>query len=623
MIAALERAFDDAGLETERHYFYAVLPEPVDAEVTVLANPERGEPVVSFPLRETPPDGDPYAGDPRHVPGFNAFSGSGTVESGIVYANRALTRDFEKLAEMGVEIEGKIVVARYGGSYRGDKARLAELHGAAGLILFLDPASAGRGPQWPAGGWSNGTSIQRGSIKTLPWAGDPLTPFVEATRDAERLDISEVALPTIPVQPIGWDSAREIVARMTGPSVDELGLDGWATGLEAVTRVEGGDSLRVRLRVEQTRDIRRSANVLGTMVGASEPDRMIVVGSHHDAWGFGASDPASGLITVVDAARVLNERVASGELPPPRRSIVFAGWGAEEYGLIGSTEWVEGRLGALQRGAVAYLNLDMAAVGPNMAAAATPSLRRAVIDGASGARAAGRSETIADAGMTSRGELGGGSDFVPFLCHAGVPSVAMVARGSEGSAYHTEFDHLAWYRSTVGDDYESARMVRDAAVGVIERLAWDPLIPVHPADTARSAAKAIQAIAADHDEALDAAMRLEAAASAIESARARAEEALAAGSLTDDDLDRVNEMLLGATRAWTDPEGLAGRPWYRHLYASPDPETGYGAWTIPGLRGALHAGDAEAIAHESARLVGVAERIEAAAAEILSLFSDS
>ncbi|MEM9801752.1 MAG: M28 family peptidase, partial [Planctomycetota bacterium] len=370
VIAAMASAFEELGLEVEIHRFRAYLSSPVDASLS-LVSPRETE----LSLREGVLPGSPYSEleDADLRLGWNAYSGSGDVTAEVVYANYGRREDFETLAERGVDCSGKIVVARYGGNFRGYKAKYAEAAGAAGLVIYTDPADAGygRGLETPEGGWANCDQIQRGSLKTLPWQGDPLTPGIEATADAERLDPDEIALPTIPVQPVGWQAAMQILAPMQGESVPQ----GWQGGLPFRYRIEGGPDVRVRLRVEQERRFVETANVLGTLPGTETPKGApgIVLGAHHDAWVYGANDPTSGTICVMETARVLADLLAkNGERP--RRSITFAGWGAEEHGIIGSTEWVEGRRAALIESADLYVNLDASAAGLDIGVSASPSL---------------------------------------------------------------------------------------------------------------------------------------------------------------------------------------------------------------------------------------------------------
>lgn len=325
-IEQLEEAFRGMGLSVQRHEFWAYLSVPVDAGLWIV------EPALAeLPIAESAIAGDPYALEGVPEFGFNAYAATGDVTAEVVYANFGTKEDFEKLAESGVDCTGRIVVARYGGNYRGYKAKYAEAAGAAGLLIFTDPADSRymQGIQYPEGGWQTETCIQRGSIKTAPWPGDPLTPFVEATEHAERIDPREAGLPNIPVQPIGWAAARAIMEQMRG----ELVPKGWQGGLPLAYRVTGAGGVTVRMKVEQERKLVKSANVIATLEGAVWPEERVIIGCHHDAWGYGASDATSGMIALLESARSFAELAQAGQRPA--RSIVFCGWGRRSRGSSG------------------------------------------------------------------------------------------------------------------------------------------------------------------------------------------------------------------------------------------------------------------------------------------------
>ena len=627
VVEFLAKSFEEFGLEVEVQELTVLLARPVEAELELVA-PEQ----MTLPVRERALLGDPFTSDSALRPGWNAYSGSGEVEGEVVYANYGRVEDFELLRERGVDCTGKVVLARYGGNYRGYKAKFAEAAGAAGLVIFTDPADSGygRGLPYPEGGYANETSIQRGSIKTLPYYGDPTTPFVEATPDAERIPVDELALPRIPVQPVGWGAAQEILSRMRGESVPRE----WQGGLPFRYRLTGEADVRVRLRVVQERTLMRTQNVLGTLVGAVEPERRIVLGAHHDAWGHGASDPTCGLICVVEAARAWAKAAEAGQRP--RRSITFAGWGAEEYGIIGSVEYVESRLAELKENAVAYLNFDAAATGPRFRASSSPSLQRAIAGAATRLPPAdgGGSNVFSawleagpnpsDPALPRFGTMGGGgSDHVGFVALAGVPCAGLHGSGAEGSAYHSAYDTLSWYRKVVGDDYESARMVTGAAVLVSARLANAPLLPLDPARLGPETRRHLRSLTQrgretglfDANEAGEVAVelsRIDAAARQFEK-RARAVQdelaaAVAAGSLGDDERARANALLMGLDRVWLDPAGVPGRPWYRNLYGASDENSGYAAWMLPALRHAIEHVDGAALRAAERRYLAVFER---------------
>lgn len=606
VIDAIAGAFDGMGLETEVWWFEPFLSRPVSASLTIVGDPaaspvgdgdraRRG--ITSLPIRERELLEDPATRHPDLDWGWNAYSGSGVVEAEVVYANRGRREDFERLRELGVDCTGKIVLARYGGNYRGFKVKFAEEAGAAGLVIFLDPGDYGdgRGPTWPEGGWANETCIQRGSIVTLPWKGDPLTPFEPARGDVTRLDPSEVALPEIPVQPIGYAAATRIMAAMKGPTVDMMGLDGWTGGMGVPYRVEGGD-LELRLEVAQVREVMKTANVFGVLPGCERPEELVVVGCHHDAWGFGAADPLAGMIVVLETAKVFAEAANRGLRP--RRTIVFAAWGAEEFGIIGSCEWVEAEAERLRRNAVAYVNLDMAAMGTRFGASGTPSLATAVMRAAAGSTQPGEDRSVLDAWKGDRdapvlGDLGGGSDHVGFVCHLGVPSVSLSARGSQGSAHHSNYDTLAWYRATVGDDYVGATMLTGITAALVAELADSPLPPIDPVPAVAGLDRRLDAYEA---AAVEAGLAMDPVELRLEIGRARtACESAARRLQTVAADDRVVRSLIDFDRIWIDEEGLPGRPWFRNQFSASDRDSGYGAVVLPRLSEAIRDRDQSAL----------------------------
>lgn len=637
VIEKIEGAFEAMGLKVQRHEFWALLPRPVSAVLEIVSPDAK-----SLILKERLLDEDLFTQNPALDPGWNAFSGSGDVTGEIVYANYGRKEDFAKLAELGISVKGKIALARYGGNFRGYKAKFAELAGAAGLIIYTDPADAGytKGLLYPEGGYANDTCIERGSLITAPYTGDPLTPGIEATKDAKRIRIEDAGLCRIPVQPIGYGAALEIMKRMTGPAVaGNPGTTAWQGALPVPYRLAGGEALRVRIKVEQDREIRKSANVVGVLEGSQEPEKLVVIGCHHDAWGFGAADPLAGTITLMEAARVMSEASKAGERP--RRSIAFCAWGAEEYGIVGSTEWVEANRDMLATDGVAYFNLDMASMGVDFGSASGPSIRRAI------ARAAGEvpqardaSKTVLeawlakgkdarDATLPAFGDLGGGSDHVAFWCHVGVASAGMSGGGSQGNSYHSIYDNLQWYRKVVGEDYEPAMMVTRMVGAAALRLANEKLVEIEPqmcvtefrrqlrdvsvrgvaaglwkapeasvqgsggASPAASADPAAWAPVADVLGAID--EDAEETERVVRSAVAAWGEQVSAGKLDGKQIADLNARLMATDRAWIVTEGLEGRPWYKNTLAAPDRDSGYASWMLPVLRRVVEDRDSAAI----------------------------
>ncbi|MFM9956576.1 MAG: M28 family peptidase [Phycisphaerales bacterium] len=635
-IDKLATAFADMGLEVQTHWVWPYLAKPVGAELEIIAPPTAAR---KLGLSEPPIPGDDYTRSPDLIPlAWNAYSGSGDVTGPVVYANYGTKSDFAKLKELGIDVKGAIVLARYGGNFRGFKAMFAEEAGAAGLLIFTDPEDSGfqRGPAYPEGGWATPTQVQCGSILT-GLAGDPLTPMIEATENAPRITAEEAGLPVIPVQPISWESAQPILKAMTGEPVADR-VPEWQGGLPTPYRLYGGADLRVRLKVEQSRQITKTANVLATLKGAKEPEKKIIIGCHHDAWNHGACDPTCGLILVLEAARVFSDLAKAGS--PPDRSIVFAAWGAEEFGILGSVEWVEGNRDDLEKNGVAYINLDMATMGPNFYASATPTLRSLIYDSAkavpnaplvnhtrrkpptaeemkspgtvyeswakrsASAPAPGSPPASAEATLPEPpiGDLGGGSDHIGFVCHVLVPSISLGSGGAPGTSYHSIYDTLDWYRAVVGDDYLPAQMNARMTALITARLANADVLPLDPRRVAPDFRKQIDRLSKKAEArklTLDSAAfepaltQLEAASTALHQSieevvnadvAARAQRAVA-----------LNAILHDTDRVWKLPDGAPGRAWFRNAYAASDRDSGYAPWILPLLEAAVEDGDQAAI----------------------------
>jgi N-acetylated-alpha-linked acidic dipeptidase len=619
VVQRLADAFREMGLEVEVQPIWVYLSDPVSAELEIVS-PEK----LTLTIKEESLPDDDFSGREGLSFGWNAYSGSGEAVGEVVYANHGRKEDFEQLKALGVDCTGKIVIARYGGNYRGYKAKFAEMAGAAGLIIFTDPKDSGymRGMVWPEGGYANDTYIQRGSIKTLPYAGDALTPFIEATEEARRLDPTAIPLPKIPVQPIGYGAAWKIMKHMKGESVP----NDWQGGLPFRYRLTGGEDLRVRIKVEQDRAIRKTHNVVARITGSERPDQWVVLGSHHDAWGYGASDPAAGTMCLVECARVLAAAAAEGRRP--KRSILFGCWAAEEHGIIGSVEWVERHRDALAKGGVAYINMDMAAMGPNFRSSASPVLQRMIADvsrtvpqvGADGTSVfdhwASRQAGAGAMDSPKFGSLGGGSDHVGFWCHLGIPSCSFGAGGSAGTSYHSIYDNLNWYWKTVGEDYLPGRMVTQMAVVAASRLADAPVLPFDPAESGLQTIehlKKLRELWPDYEPADRAFLRIGYAAEQFATRAAAVRTTLVEGNRSGrigvDQAVDIDAVLLRMNGRWLITEGIPGRPWFRNLFAATDENSGYASWMLPALRKAVEERDIEMLNQYSRQYILVFEQL--------------
>ncbi len=593
----IARVMDEAGMEVERYPYDLYLPSlERDIEVEVVTP-------IRIPLnnQEYVLEEDRFSDDPDLGEGWNAFSGSGDVTGEVVYANYGRKEDFERLEEWGVDVRGKVVVARYGGNFRGYKAKYAEAHGAAGLIMYSDPEDGGYvdGAPYPEDRWLSESTIQRGSVLALDWTGDPLTPFEPALPtdgdvEVERLDPEDVeGLHSIPVTPIPHASAKEILGRMTGRPVP---ADGWQGGLPFTYRLTGGSKLTVRVAVNQPKGLVRATNVVGTIRGSDHPDEWIVLGSHYDPWTFGAVDPNSGTAMLLTMAEALGELARRGERP--RRSVMIAHWDAEEYGIIGSTEWVEQLRDELTASAVAYINADGAVSGGSFGSSASPSLKGPIVDAARAVAYPGSEGTVYDHWMEGApddaegppmGNLGGGSDHVAFYTHVGVPSAGL-SMGGSSPIYHSGYDNFAWYERFGDTDFVYGPALARVDGVLTLRLANAEVLPYDVARYAtdlRSHVADLEELAADEGrtvsfDGLRASVdALDEAARAFTEAR---EARLERGRPGTDEARRINGMLIGLEKAFLRTEGLQGRAWSRSLYASPDPFSGYASWMLPGLR---------------------------------------
>ncbi|WP_075351352.1 M28 family peptidase [Algoriphagus marinus] len=589
--AYMTKVMSDAGMDVKSHPYDVYLPNDPGESLLQIISPE----TMTLSQQEGPIAGDEFSTDPRLHKGFNAFSGSGDVTAEVVYANYGTKADFEKLAEMGVDLKGKVVIARYGGNFRGYKAKFAEESGAAALIIYTDPedSGSGKGGVYPDGPFFNETTIQRGSLLTLDYTGDPLTPFEPAlprdgAKQAKRLDPSEVAFHTIPVSPIGYGAAKEILSRMKGSAVPEA----WQGGLPFDYKITGGSDLKVRVMVDQKSDFIRANNIIGTFVGSKYPDEWIILGSHYDAWSFGATDPNSGTAMMLTLAEAIGELVKNGEAPA--RSIMIGHWDAEEQGVIGSTEWVEQYQKELGAKAVTYMNFDGGVSGRNFGISSAPTLKNLIIEASKEVQYPDSSKTVFQvwAGKNEEpriGNLGGGSDHIAFYMHVGVPSLSGGVGGP--TAYHSNYDNFNYYSKFVDPSFKMGGTVAQV-IGILTlRLANAEVIPYDVSRYARdlrghfdNAVKNVKTIAPDFNsfDQVDAAIKkLETSSSAYETAL---NGALTSDNLSSKTIHKLNVGLLALEKSWIDPKGMYYGSWYRSLYVSNDPFSGYASWILPGIQ---------------------------------------
>ncbi len=537
---------------------------------------------------------DPFSSDPGLLKGWNAYSGSGDVTAEIVYANYGTKEDFERLKELGISVQGKIVLARYGQNFRGYKAKFAEENGAAGLIIYTDPLDSGyaKGLVYPEGVYYNETAIQRGSVLTEDFTGDPLTPFepalpMDGKIKVKRLDPKETKMHTIPVTPMGYGAAAKIIGQMRGVAVPQ----GWQGGLPYTYRLEGGEGLKVRLMVDQKRDFVRAYNVVGTFKGTEFPDEWIVLGCHYDAWGFGATDPNSGTAMLLGLSETLGKLVGEGK--GPKRSVLIAHWDAEEHGVIGSTEWVEQMKADLGAKAVAYLNFDGGVSGTNFGAAASPTLKKLLLEASREVSYPGTEKTVYDVWKGDKetpiiGNLGGGSDHIGFYMHVGVPSLSGGTSGP--TLYHTNYDTFKFYGEYVDPTFKMGPMV-EQVVGIMTlRLANAEIIPydvMKYATDMKGHFKNVEEKVRGYNKDFSGFAKVDASLDILEQKTGQFNSALQrvldSNKLSKKEIRSINQQLLALEKSFIDDKGMYYGSWYRSLYASTDPFSGYASWVLPGI----------------------------------------
>ena len=635
--------FREWGFEARIETYHVLFPTPRRRSLTLL-EPTRFE----ASLIEEPAAGDGTAeiAVAEGLPPFNAFSADGDVTGELVYVNRGIPADYDVLERLGISVRGKIVIARYGGSWRGIKPKVAFERGAIGCLIFNDPGDDGysQGAGYPDGSFKHPTAVQRGSVLDLPLRpGDPLTPMRGATEDATRLDRSAAeTLMRIPVLPISWLDAQPLLEALGG----ETAPAAWRGGLPITYRIGPGPA-RVRLQLEFDWSLAPAHNVIARMPGTDRPDQWILRGNHHDAWVIGARDPISGLVGLMAEAQAVGRLAREGHRP--RRTIVYAAWDAEEPGLLGSTEWAEHHADELREHAAVYINSDsnsrgfLRAGGSHALETLVNQVANDVEDPQTGVsvgerlrasrRARGSSAEYQRLRASDRlriSALGSGSDYSPFLQHLGVSSLN-VGYGGEGSGgeYHTAFDTFDFFRRFVDPGAVYGAALARTGLRLTLRLANADVLPFEFGATASTVGRYVDEVvelaASERDRlgrerelvqggdfrlAADPArpfVEPEARAPApylnfaplrnahdrlVRAARSADRSLVAAAEGGDAAVqEQLDELVVGSERLLTRDHGLPGRPWFRHHLYSPGLYTGYGVKTLPGVREAIEQGE--------------------------------
>jgi N-acetylated-alpha-linked acidic dipeptidase len=601
------------GLETEVRTYEVFMPHATGVRV-LRVSPQSKELVLSEPAVV----GDPTSTTIQYLT-VNGYSGAGDVTGDVVYVNYGLIEDYAQLDSMGISVQGRIVVARYGRSFRGIKAREAEKRGARALLIYSDPQDDGfvRGDVYPEGAMRPAFGVQRGSVMNA--SGDPSTPGYASVAGAARLSMESFAIPRIPVVPVSFGNAAELLRDLRGAAVPQT----WQGGL-AFRYHAGPGPVQARVIVTDdraTKPYKPIYNTFATIRGSEFPDELVMVGAHRDAWGPGAADNVSGIVSTLEAARAIAALVQNGQRP--KRTIVFATWDAEEWGLIGSTEYVEDDSLRLLRSAVAYLNQDVAAQGSRFSGGGSPSLRATLRDVAATIpdpngrgtiydewrKAAGATDTVTPA----MGDPGGGSDFAGFYNHLGIP-IADWGFGGAGGVYHSQYDGTKWMETFGDPGYRYHAAAGRIAAAFALRLANAEILPFDYVEYARTLRRYLPEIDrgisarrwSESSAPIVAALtRMEQAATDFATQR---DDALRAG-LPAANAQRANAALMSVERALTRAEGLTSRPWFRNLVYASDENNGYATMPLPSINEAIRRGDAALTRREISDL---ARRLDAA-----------
>ena len=610
------------GLETELRTYDVYLPHATGVKLTRL-----GRDTVVLDLQEPGIAGDPATMLPQYLP-VNGYGGAGVGEGELVFVNFGLIEDYATLDSMGVSVQGKVVLARYGRSFRGIKSREAEKRGAVAVLIYTDPLDDGfvQGDVYPEGPMRPLRGLQRGSV--FNGTGDPLTPGYASKPGAPRLKPDETSLSKVPVVPISAANAQALMAHVRGTEIPR----NWQGGMALRYHVGPGP---VRVRVEVTTDAATAGtkqiyNTLGYLRGSLYPNEYVYIGAHRDAWGPGAADNISGTVSVLEAAHALADLAKRGDRP--QRTIVFATWDAEEWGLVGSTEHVEDDSLRLKAGAVAYLNQDVSAQGSQFGGGGSPSMRAILRDitkqvqdprGRGTVYETWRAATgiRADTLEPPMGDPGGGSDFAGFYNHFGIPMADWGFGGPSGT-YHSAYDTFDWMERFGDPGFQYHATAARIGAAMLLRLANAQLLPYDYAEFARTMTRYVAPVergltqkgwnAAAVAPLVTAIARLEKSATAFAVAR---DAALAAAIAPAAQL-AANSALLRVERVLARPSGLKSRPWYRSLIYASDVDNGYSTMSFPGINESIRYGtQAETVAEINdlaARFGAAADAVDAA-----------
>ncbi|MCW5963025.1 MAG: M28 family peptidase [Bryobacterales bacterium] len=617
------------GLQAEYEIYEVMLPYPGDRRLELLS-PTKYRAV----LQEPAIDQDPDSGQRNQLPTFNAYAGSGDVTASLVYVNYGTPEDYDELERLGISVKGKIVIARYGRSWRGIKPKLAQERGAVGCIIYSDPADDGfgKGAVYPEGPHRPPQGVQRGSVMDMPiYPGDPTTPFTPSLPGAKRLAVNESpTILKIPVLPISHSDAQPLLEAIGGQAAPPA----WRGGLSLEYRL-GDGSATARLEVRNQFELRKIYNVVATIPGKDFPDEWVIYGNHHDAWVNGANDPVSGTSVVLETGRVLAELRKQGW--QPSRTIKLCFWDGEEFGIIGSTEWVEHHAQELRQKLVAYFNSDSNGRGQLRVGGShhlAPFIRELLAD----VEDPGTKRSVLEARMRLQrgmdGEdrpfpvdaAGSGSDYAPFLHHITMPALNFGFGGGCPSAgvYHSIYDSIAWFEKHCDPGYLYGKALSEVMLTALLRLSNAPVLPYDFEELSRTIEgyrREVAALALERKHSLDTASVEQDLRQLQAEARVWNEWVLANRETLSDDkaaAREVNAALLAAERQLALDRGLPDRAWYRHQIYAPGLFTGYGVKTLPGIRESLEQNQPELAQQHTKELSAALQRLRGYLRELRS-----
>jgi N-acetylated-alpha-linked acidic dipeptidase len=630
-IAGLFRSW---GFETTIENYYVLFPTPKFRSLELLGSKPYKAKLEEPALKEDRTSGQKA----EQLPPYNAYSADGDVTAELVYVNHGIPADYEQLEKMGIDVKGKIVIAKYGGSWRGIKPKVAAEHGAIGCLIYSDPEDDGyrAGDVYPEGAFRPKAGVQRGSVMDMPvYPGDPLTPGIAATKDAKRLNRADVVtIMKIPVQPISYEDAQPLLESLGGQVVPSA----WRGGLPITYHV-GPSKVKVHLKLQFNWDIKPLYDVIAKLKGTQFPDEWIIRGNHHDAWVNGADDPLSGLVSELEEARGIAALVKKGY--KLKRTLVYCAWDGEEPALLGSTEWTEDHQGELKQKAVFYLNTDdnergfVNAAGSHTLEPFFNEVANDVIDPETGVSIKERryAKAVVDADKANRlkllnnkniklGALGAGSDWSGFLQFLGIASMSLGFGGEGvGGQYHSAYDSYDYYTRFGDPGYAYGKTLSETTGRIMMRMGNADVLPFDFSsftrtvldyvtelktllnntrsetevenkmiseklfDIAKDPKKQYRSPASKSEVPFLNFSDLENSLTKLkEYAEAFQKSYSAAMLLPVEKQKELNEILYKAERSLTQEKGLPRRSWYKHQIYAPGYYTGYGVKTLPGIR---------------------------------------